>query len=41
MKELPLIPGHEVAGGWLLIPGLTFQRFREGDEVLVSFCIPL
>lgn len=38
-KELPLIPGHEVAGV-VAATGADVQRFREGDEVLVSFYIP-
>ncbi|NLY90326.1 MAG: alcohol dehydrogenase catalytic domain-containing protein [Firmicutes bacterium] len=38
-KELPLIPGHEVAGVVAAI-GNEVESFREGDEVLVSFYIP-
>jgi D-arabinose 1-dehydrogenase-like Zn-dependent alcohol dehydrogenase len=38
-KELPLIPGHEVAGV-VAATGAKVGRFREGDEVLVSFYIP-
>lgn len=38
-KELPLIPGHEVAGV-VADTGADVKRFREGDEVLVSFYIP-
>ncbi len=38
-KELPLIPGHEVAGV-VAATGENVRRFREGDEVLVSFYIP-
>lgn len=38
-KELPLIPGHEVAGV-IAATGKNVRHFREGDEVLVSFYIP-
>jgi propanol-preferring alcohol dehydrogenase len=38
-KELPLIPGHEVAGV-VAATGTEVEGFREGDEVLVSFYIP-
>lgn len=38
-KELPLIPGHEVAGV-VAARGPEVSSFREGDEVLVSFYIP-
>ena len=38
-KELPLIPGHEVAGV-VAATGAKVTRFREGDAVLVSFYIP-
>nr|WP_231133516.1 alcohol dehydrogenase catalytic domain-containing protein [Capillibacterium thermochitinicola] len=38
-KELPLIPGHEVAGV-VAATGANVKRFRVGDAVLVSFYIP-
>lgn len=38
-KELPLIPGHEVAGVVAAV-GKEVENFRVGDEVLVSFYIP-
>ncbi|NLW55787.1 MAG: alcohol dehydrogenase catalytic domain-containing protein [Firmicutes bacterium] len=38
-KELPLIPGHEVAGV-VAATGEKVRHFRVGDEVLVSFYIP-
>ncbi len=38
-KELPLIPGHEVAGV-VAATGEKVCQFRAGDEVLVSFYLP-
>lgn len=38
-KELPLIPGHEVAGVVAAV-GSNVGHFKEGDEALVSFYMP-